>query len=55
MHARDTFLYIQQQIIITKAHVKFQVTDLLTNCEVSENKTWYTMDPGIYFLMKTNK
>ena len=25
MHARDTILHIQQHIIITKAHVKFQL------------------------------
>ena len=28
---------------------------LLSNCDKREqNKTKYTMDPGIYFLMKTN-
>ena len=32
---------------------EFSMTE--TSEDIKENKTKYTMDPGIYFLMKTNK
>ena len=29
--------------------------NIIRNMNVDSNKTKYTMDPGVYFLMKTNK